>query len=84
MDEVDLYRSAWLLIEKHGEDAPLIAAMRADEMLENGDLDGKITWLKIKKAITELQRNQRKTTKDFSKIAVFHINCQQERIALFV
>ena len=30
-DEIDIYRSAKLLIDQHGEDAPIFAAMRVDE-----------------------------------------------------
>ncbi len=37
---LDIYRSANLLVKQHGEDAPIRAAMRADAMLEAGDLDG--------------------------------------------
>ena len=55
--ELDIYRSAALLIEKHGEDAVLEAAMRADAMLEKGDLDGQRVWKAIITAIEELQRN---------------------------
>ncbi len=29
-----------VLVKHHGEDAPVEAAMRADAMLEGGDLDG--------------------------------------------
>ncbi len=35
---LDIYRSANVLIREHGEDAALEAAMRADAMLEKGDL----------------------------------------------
>ena len=38
--DLDIYRSANLLVESHGEDAPIHAAMRADTILEAGDLDG--------------------------------------------
>ncbi len=34
--DLDIYRSAKLLIDQHGEDAGLEAAMRADAMLEKG------------------------------------------------
>ncbi len=34
--ELDTYRSARLLVQQHGEDAPIEAAMRADAMLEGG------------------------------------------------
>ena len=38
--DIDIWRSANLLVKKHGEDAGIQAAMRADAMLANGDLDG--------------------------------------------
>ena len=38
--EFDIYRSANLLVKRHGEDAPIHAAMWADAMLEKDDLDG--------------------------------------------
>ncbi len=37
---LDIYRSANLLVKHHGQDAVSEAAMRADAMLEIGDLDG--------------------------------------------
>ena len=55
----DIYRSANELIEQHGEDAPLHVAMRADELLENGDLEGKAVWMRILKAIEELLSEER-------------------------
>ncbi len=36
--DIDIYRSANELIKQHGEDAPIEAAMRADELLET------VTW----------------------------------------
>ncbi len=39
--DLDIYRSAKLLIDQHGEDAPIFAAQQADRCLEAGDLDGK-------------------------------------------
>ncbi len=38
--DLDIYRSANLLVKQHGEDAPIHAAMRADATLDAGDLDG--------------------------------------------
>ena len=55
VDEIDIYRSANLLIKQHGDDAAIIAAMQADSCLEKGDLEGKRTWLKVIEAIKELQ-----------------------------
>ena len=52
--EIDIYRSAKLLIDQHGEDAPIFAAMQADKCLEGGDLDGKAVWTRVIRAIKEL------------------------------
>ena len=58
ISDLDVYRSARLLIEKHGDEAPIHAAMNADAMLERGDLDGRAVWLGILKAVKELQRTE--------------------------
>ena len=55
----DIFRSAKLLIDRHGDDAPIHAAMRADELLEAGDLDGLATWNRILRAIEELRAGKR-------------------------
>ena len=52
--EIDIYRSAKLLIDQHGEDAPIFAAQQADKCLEAGDLDGKAVWMRVIRAIKEL------------------------------
>ena len=56
--EIDIYRSANLLINQHGEDAPIFAAMQADKRLEAGDLDGKAVWMGVIAAIKELQQRE--------------------------
>ena len=56
---LDIYRAANELIKQHGDDAPIHAAMRADKLLEAGDMDGKAVWLRIIKAIDELQSKER-------------------------
>ena len=38
IDERDVWRTAKLLIDQHGVEAPLHAAMRVDEMLDAGDI----------------------------------------------
>ncbi len=53
--DLDIYRSANLLVKQHGEDAPSHAAMRAAAMLEAGDLDGYGVWRRILRAVGELQ-----------------------------
>ncbi len=57
--DLDVYRSAHLLIERHGDDAPIEAAMRADELMEAGDMDGRAVWLRIVKAVEELLSEER-------------------------
>ena len=57
-DDLDIYRSAKLLIDQHGEDAPIFAAMQADKRLAAGDLDGKATWMRVIGAIKELLNQQ--------------------------
>ena len=53
--EKDIWRAADLLIRQRGDEAELAAAQRADQMLERGDLEGLSVWLRIKRAIAELQ-----------------------------
>ncbi len=52
--DLEIYRSAKLLIDQHGEDAGLEAAMRADAMLEKGAMAGAATWRRIVKAVEEV------------------------------
>ena len=53
--DLDIYRSAQVLVKHHGEDAPIQAAMRADAMLDRADLDGYAVWRRILRAVEELQ-----------------------------
>ncbi len=52
--DLDIYRSANLIVKQHGQDAPIHAAMRADAMLEKGDLDGYAVWKRVAKVAAEL------------------------------
>ncbi len=54
--DIDIFRSANILVKQYGEDAPIEAAMKADAMLEAGDLDGYAVWMQILRAVEELQR----------------------------
>ena len=47
--------AAKALIDRYGEDASIEASMRADEMLDKGDMEGKAMWLRILEAIKDLQ-----------------------------
>ncbi len=57
--DIDTYRAANVLIQKHGEDAPILAAMRADQLMETGDMDGRAVWIRIVKAVEELLSEER-------------------------
>ena len=57
--DLDILRTASLLIRKHGADAEMAAAMKADEMLTAGDVEGERVWLRVIKAIRELQDTTR-------------------------
>ena len=52
--ELDIYRAANLLIKEHGIDAPIQAAMKADEILDKGDWDGRNVWWRMMLAVEEL------------------------------
>ena len=45
-------------VDKDG-DAPMRAAQRADELLDDGDVEGSAVWRRILEAIEELQRTRR-------------------------
>ncbi len=57
--DLDIYRSANVLIEQHGDAADVEAAMRADECLAAGDMEGRVVWKRIVKAIEELLSEER-------------------------
>jgi hypothetical protein len=58
--ELDIYRAANILVKEYGaEQAPLMAARRADAMLELGDLVGQRTWKAVLRAVQELTRMER-------------------------
>ncbi len=58
LSDLDIYRSANVLIREHGEDAAIEAAMRADAMLEKGGLEGQAVWKRIVRAVEEIQREE--------------------------
>ncbi len=59
--DLDIYRSAQILVKQRGQDAPIEAAMRADAMLEAGDLDGYAVWKRVLRAVEELQETTPKS-----------------------
>jgi len=63
MIERDVWATAKLMIDRHGEDATIFAAMKADRMLSKGDIEGQKAWLRIWRAIEDLQRAPPKGTR---------------------
>jgi len=53
-EEIDIYRSAKLLIDQLGEAALIFASQQADACWERGNLDGKAVWMGVIRAIKEL------------------------------
>ncbi len=56
--DLDIYRVANVLVKRHGKDAPIHAAMRADAILEAGDLDGYAVWKRVVKEVEQFQREE--------------------------
>ena len=58
LSDLDLWRAANVMIKRYGDGAAIEAAMRADEFLDQGILDGQRLWMRIMQAIEELQRER--------------------------
>ncbi len=51
ISDLDIYRAANLLIDRHGSDAMIEASRLLDITLERGDHEGQVLWRRIKQAI---------------------------------
>ena len=58
VSDLDIWRAANLVIRQHGEDAEIVAAQRADLMLNRGDREGQLVWLRIRRAIAEWETSE--------------------------
>lgn len=56
MDDIDAWRVAGQLIKTYGDEARLIAARRADALLDNGDIDGFHAWKRVANALASLEQ----------------------------
>ena len=52
----DLWHAAQLLVKRHGDDAPIVAAQRVDELAREGDFEGAAVWTSILRVVEELLR----------------------------
>jgi hypothetical protein len=55
ISDLDIWRAANLVIRQHRADAEIEAARRADLMLERGDRDGQLVWVRIRRAVADMQ-----------------------------
>jgi hypothetical protein len=53
--DINIERSARVLIQQYGDDAKLEAALRVDQFLEEGDWLGALVWQRILEAVERLQ-----------------------------
>ncbi len=58
LSDLDLWRAANVMIKRYGDGAATEAAMHADKFLDQGNLDGRLLWMRITQAIEELQRER--------------------------
>ncbi len=56
--DLDIYRTASVLIRERGHEADLVVAQRADSFLKDGDVDECAVWKRLLKAIKEIQREE--------------------------
>ncbi len=54
MDSKDIYRTAKIMMDLYGDEAPIRSAMKADRCLDSGDLEGVAVWKSVIQAIDEL------------------------------
>lgn len=52
--DLDVYRTAQLLVRQHGIDAPIHASLQHDALLEQGDFEGTAVWKRVLTAINAL------------------------------
>jgi hypothetical protein len=58
VEDIDIWRTAKLLLRQHGGDAPLIAAQRRNALLEAGETNGTIIGKCVMTATEELTRRR--------------------------
>jgi hypothetical protein len=60
----DVYLTARALVKELGpEQAPLVAAKRADLLFERGDVDGHRVWKEVLRAVHEIIQHDRRADK---------------------
>ena len=52
--EVDIWRVAYLMLKRHGDEADTESAIRAEDLAEAGDRAGEAIWRRIIDAIGQI------------------------------
>ena len=58
ISDLNIYGSAQLIVDQHGDEAPIFAAIQANKKLERGDMVGMAAWHRILAAVRVLLRHQ--------------------------
>ena len=58
VSDLDIYRSARLVVKRHGEGAVTYATERAAALARAGDVEGAAVWRRISAAVEELERTE--------------------------
>jgi hypothetical protein len=53
--EIDIWRVAYLMLKRYGDEADIESAIRAEELAEAGDWNGEAVWRRIIGAIGQLE-----------------------------
>ena len=54
MTDKEIYLASQAVIKNYGDGATLHATQRADELMAEGDMEGRRVWHRIEKAIADL------------------------------
>ena len=57
--DLDIYRTAHVLIRQYGANAAIYASTRHDELLGTGDMEGSAVWKRVLAAIDTLSAERR-------------------------
>jgi hypothetical protein len=52
--EIDIWRVAFLMLKRYGDEADIEGAIRAEELTEQRDHNGAAVWLRVTDAIGQL------------------------------
>ena len=53
--EIDIWRVAYLMLKRYGDEADIESAIRAEHLAEAGDRAGEVIWRRIIDVIGELE-----------------------------